>query len=351
MRALIYLPRAMVGDGGVTTAAWGWASALADAGWALEIAYDDALAGQTPDERVGGIALRHRGGLPAGVASALRGVDVLLLHSGWGPYNHVAARAAIRRGVPFVAVPHGAYEGDAFVRSPRKKALVAPVERGLLRRASAVHAFFHSEAREVRRFVPNVRTVVAPTGYDVPIEKWSGPGDYFAWVGRYDVFHKGLDLLLDAWLRLPPPARPRLRMHGRPYGTSQRDVERLVHQRGLGGWVNVGGPISGEQKRSFLKGSIGYLHTSRWESYGLALVEAMALGVPSLVTASCHIAGPIDAHHAAIVVQPDANSIACGVVALADSAALGSVGRAFVERELNWSDLSRSFIAQLDVVL
>ena len=55
------------------------------------------------------------------------------------------------------------------------------------------------------------------------------------------------------------------------------------------GWltlVTVGGQIDEDEKTEFFRRAVAYLHPSRWESHSLGLVEALAYGIPSVVSVS-----------------------------------------------------------------
>ncbi|WP_224963348.1 glycosyltransferase [Geomonas subterranea] len=91
---------------------------------------------------------------------------------------------------------------------------------------------------------------------------------------------KGQDLLLEAFSRLPQKdvelyfyGTTGLSAHGYVAG-----LKRAVQTRGLAGRVFFPGPTA--DIRSVLKESTLLVHTSWRESFGMALVEAMASGVP-----------------------------------------------------------------------
>ena len=78
----------------------------------------------------------------------------------------------------------------------------------------------------------------------------------------------------------------------------------------------MGGQLDGSDKVDFLRRAVAYVHPSRWEAYSLALVEALAYGVPSVVSVFCSIAHELQAADAAIIVDPTPDSIARGISAI-----------------------------------
>ena len=85
---------------------------------------------------------------------------------------------------------------------------------------------------------------------------------------------------------------------------------------------------------------------SRWEGYGIALVENLAIGSPCLVSDVIHIAGPLAEADAAIFAPPTAEGLADGLrrLAAADKADLGERGRSFVRTAFAWPAVVATFI-------
>jgi glycosyltransferase involved in cell wall biosynthesis len=125
-------------------------------------------------------------------------------------------------------------------------------------------------------------------------------------------------------------------------------LQALITERGTGRWMDVGSTIEGNEKTMFLLAADGYLHPSRWESYGLALVESLALGVPSLVSGTCHIAESLAVSGGALVVAPEPDALADGLSRLVrGEAAVGARGRAYVETELSWDRIVPAYLSDL----
>ena len=360
MRFVSYYPRAISDSSGVTEALWGWAAALVDGGHDVLILHAGGeRRSPTPaHERLGlaDEAIPHRGRgrttyRPIGLERWLRPTDVLLLHEGWVMSNVVAARAARRAGAPYVVVPHGVYEPGIrrMLKQPRR--LRDVVERWVVEHAAAVHVFFDSERPLVRELAPHAPPlIVAPIGFTMGSDRWTGGGGYLAWLGRYEPTHKGLDVLIDAVAGIDPGERPTIELRGPDfnggYGRTLDQIARL----GLADWVHAEGPVAGEAKAAFLARSDGFLMPSRWEGYGIALVENLAIGAPCLVSDAIHIAGPIAAADAAILAPPTVAGMVDGLRLLqaADPADLGARGRSLVESTFAWPALAAEFVAGVE---
>lgn len=357
MRFVSYYPRAISDASGVTEALWGWAAALVDAGHEVLVLHAGGPR-RSPDPRhvrpgLLDEAIPHRGQgrtthRPIGLERRLRPDDILVLHEGWVMSNAVAALGARRAGCPYIIVPHGVYEPGIrkMLKPPHR--LREIVERTILEHAAAIHVFFESEGPLIRALVPRMPPmIVAPIGFDLDDERWTGGGGYLAWMGRYEPTHKGLDVLIGAVALLEPDERPVIELRGPDFNGGYARTRDQIERLGLGRWIHAGGPISGREKAEFLIRSKGYVMPSRWEGYGIALVENLAIGAPCLVSAVIHIAGPLAAADAAILAPPTEEGLADGLrrLAAADAVALGERGRDVVRTTFAWPQVAATFLA------
>jgi len=257
-RIVHYYPRAASGDGGVTNAMWAWAEAQAEFGLNVAVLHMEEPTRRPIPDSISSIGMPHIVGpskrtlRPKRLEDHLTSDDVLILHSGWLLHNLVAGRAAMKASVPYVVVPHGALFPKIRFRRRHLKGLWEPWERALFRRAAAVHVFFDQEVNEARSFSPSTPVIIGPTGAQPSQRTWTGGGGYIAWLGRFDIEHKGLDLLMETARRFDPEDGPRFILHGKPSRNSSDEVKELAESMGVGDLVAVNGPITGPEKDDFL---------------------------------------------------------------------------------------------------
>ncbi len=87
---------------------------------------------------------------------------------------------------------------------------------------------------------------------------------------------KGLDVLVEAWRRVPAPLD--LVLVGD--GPDRARLAKLAKRRGVANRIRFTGWVSETEKHGLLAGAVAYLHPSRFEAFGLSIVEAMAEGAP-----------------------------------------------------------------------
>lgn len=154
-----------------------------------------------------------------------------------------------------------------------------------------------ADATAIRRLSPRTAVEVIPNGIDPPSAEpeppyGSGPfphdQGYILFLGRIDMWQKGLDLLLKAYARsgvtLP------LILAGRGTAAQEKQLTKLVDGlpapaeagRGTGPTARLVGHVEGQRKHRLLQGSTFVVMPSRQETFGIVALEAMAYGKPVL---------------------------------------------------------------------
>lgn len=343
MRLVHYYPRARAEPSGVTAAMDLWVEAAQRHG--VEALVLHAQQGESG-------YIKHLGStratfVPLGLARMLMPGDVLVLHEGWTLSNIVAAGVAQRAGVPYVLVPHGVYE-PGIMAGLKLQRLRFPVERRVLAGAARVHVFHHSEVPLVHAIAPTARPMVSPTGMDLSTDTWQGGGGYLAWFGRIDVEHKGLDILVRAVASLPAGQRPRVQLRGYDFNGGLQVLRRLIAECGVEQDVELAGPVWGQEKVEFMRHCDAYLHLSAWESMGMALLEALAAGTPTVMSDTIHLSRTCADAGAAVVVARSEAAVVAGIEQVRrDAAGYSERGRQLIASAFDWDDIVPPYLTHL----
>ncbi|HWA28476.1 MAG TPA: glycosyltransferase [Lacunisphaera sp.] len=221
-------------------------------------------------------------------------VDCIHHHSLWLLSLRYAAEAARRHAAPLVISPRGMMSGWAYAHREWRKQLASWfVHPGAFRRAAGWHATSPEEADDIRKLGFTQPVCVSPNGVDVPDEK-------------------ALAAARAAWLELCPAARSRpvalfySRLHrkkrvkelidlwlGAPRGDWLLVVAGMAEDYSAAGLTaelaarNASGQVqvfdSTRQPHPYAIASL-FVLPSHSENFGLVIAEALAAGVPALVT-------------------------------------------------------------------
>jgi glycosyltransferase involved in cell wall biosynthesis len=137
----------------------------------------------------------------------------------------------------------------------------------------------HAMGREMQSLLPGATIRRIPSGIDDSafIES-QGAGEYVLFLGRLDMEHKGLDLLIEAWRKVCGPAKIPLVIAGE--GPARAEIEAMIARENLGGLVRLIGRVEGPAKLEVLGRCRLFVMPSRYETFGIAGIEAMAASKP-----------------------------------------------------------------------
>jgi glycosyltransferase involved in cell wall biosynthesis len=135
-----------------------------------------------------------------------------------------------------------------------------------------------ADGAQVRRLSPSATVHIIPNGIPVPRldERLLGQGEHILFLGRIDVWHKGIDLMLAAYSRsgvsLP------LLIAGS--GTQREERKLTAMLAATGGDIRWIGHVAGQRKQELLERSAFVMMPSRAETFGIVALEGMVCGKP-----------------------------------------------------------------------
>jgi len=261
-----------------------------------------------------------------GATSAIARYRPNVIHAHSHRYGHViqAAQVASRLGCPLVVSLHyhPAEGGPAISLAAR--VLDHWFRRIYRREHVSVIVQTETERGLVGRLVPPDRVLLVPPGLDT--SEWKGrdepsaslglPKEYIVFAGRIDP-SKGLDVLLSALASLPREQRPGLALVGPDFGARDH-LTSLARDLGIEDSLRwLGFLPSRAEYRQVLRGARALVHPSRWEAYGLVLLEAMAARTPVIATSTGAIPEVLGhGSYGTLVPYGDASALAAALGAL-----------------------------------
>ena len=280
--------------------------------------------------------------------------DAVHIHSLYQFPSTVAAYYCRRYGVPYIVRPHGTLDPFLFRRHRARKWLYeVAFERRNLRQAAAVQFTSEEESILAATHGLRLRPAVAPLGVDLdysPLrisrgalgERWPETigKRVLLYLGRIN-FKKGLDLLAQSFGRL---ARERADVHlliaGPDSDGYAAKVRLLLSDQGVLDRTTFTGMVEGDAKAAALAESTMFVLPSYTENFGIAVVEAMAAGLPVVISNRVNIWREIDAAHAGLVVNTDAGEVADAMRALLATperaAKMGRNGKNLAREQFSW---------------
>lgn len=279
-------------------------------------------------------------------------VDVLHLHGVWDPIVKAAAAAARAMSRPYALTPHGMLDPWSLQQSATKKRIALLLGyRKMLARACFLHALNSDEQKLIEPLGLPCPVEVIPNGvFPEEIEPMPVRGTFHAgrpclqrapyvlFLGRLH-YKKGLDYLAEAFAQLTrKDPHVRLVVAG-PDGGDRERFEQRVRSLAIAERVHVVGPLYGPEKLAALVDAECLCLPSRQEGFSLAVTEALACGVPPIISESCHFPEVAEAG-AGEVVPLEAGAIAAALSrVLSDPQRrerMGAAGQKLVASRYTW---------------
>jgi glycosyltransferase involved in cell wall biosynthesis len=281
--------------------------------------------------------------------------DAVHIHAVFSHACLAAARACRRRGVPYVVRPLGSIDPWSLKQKPFRKRLFWHLGvRRMLLGAAAIHYTALAEQDAAETTLGLRRGVVIPLGvkFQSPCGQEESPHRTFEpslndepYVLVLSRLHpkKGIELLLNAFLPLvkqPEFAGWRLVVAGEGEAGYVASLQHLVKKQQGSGSVIFAGWLEGAQKNAALQDAALLALPSFQENFGLCVIEALACGVPVLVSQQVNLAPLIEAASAGWVTSLEPAKLSLTLAdALRDGKARerrGSAGRELVNEKFTW---------------
>lgn len=296
--------------------------------------------------------------------------DLLHIHSLFSYSTLPAAWFAHWHGVPYIIRPLGHLNrwGMENRRTTLKRLSLRYIEGPILQQAALLHFTCEQERLEAKEVGVTGPAVIAPLGIDtIPFQQLP-PVDMFAtsypetknkvrllFLSRIDP-KKGLDLLLSAFAQLQQshPAIV-LVLAGDGDAAYLGELKALVHQLDIADAVIWTGFLTGQAKLAALAAADLFVLPSYSENFGIAVVEAMAAGLPVVISDQVGIYHEVSKGNAGLVVPCQVEAVGMALQQLIGDSSqrqrLGNNGKQLVEQLFSQAAMKQRLLAMYDHVL
>jgi len=304
------------------------------------------------------------------LARSVQHYDLLHIHCLFSYATLPAALFAARYDVPSIVRPLGTLNRWGMThRHPWLKRLsFALIEKRILNKAALIHYTSEQEQAEAQALCINMLSAVIPLGIELDVfdalpdrqvfrSQYPVLSNKFVvlFLGRLDPV-KRVEYLLTGFGQLheryPNSA---LVLAGQGASDYVSALRSQVADLGLPDAVIWTGFISGAQKLAALAAADVFVVSSSSESFGMSAVEAMASGLPVVLTDGVSIHNEVSRAKAGLVVPCSGDALSAALLRLANNAELrcqlGATGKRLVHERFSVQMMTRSLIAVYEDVL
>jgi glycosyltransferase involved in cell wall biosynthesis len=291
------------------------------------------------------------------IAALVAEADVVHLHGLWTSQNWSAGRAARGESKPYIMTPHSMMMPWAWNRSWWKKRPIGWLfEHGNLKRAALLHALSDGEASAIRALGFNSQIETIPNGLHVDeyerlpsaeaiMERFPETRDrrWLLFLGRIHP-QKGVVEALQGAFDVAASVKD---WHFIVGGPDEVGLVKLLKtaaaRKGLSDRVTFTGMLGRQDVLACLGRATLLLQPSRSEGLSMSILEALAAGVPVVISPACNMP-EVERADAGRIVDPHRGSIAATLKQLitmsSDAlAAIGQRGRSLARERFDWPKL------------
>ena len=213
------------------------------------------------------------------------------------------ASECIKAKIPYVIVPRSAFTVNAQKKGQMKKIIANILGfKKMAKFATAIQYLTEKEKVESGKHW-NQNSFVIPNGI-IETEwkkiEFSHNAINAIYIGRFDPFQKGQDLLIDACWQMKSELSANnftISLYG-PEGERHQYRKQLMEtiaKKGLEDIILIKDGVFGKEKVNVLQVADLFLMTSRFEGMPMSLIEAMSYGLPCAITEGTNMAEEVKA--------------------------------------------------------
>jgi glycosyltransferase involved in cell wall biosynthesis len=269
----------------------------------------------------------------AALAESIGNYEVVHVHSVFLWPGVAACAAARRAGIPYIISPRGMLVPELIRQRSHwiKMAWLRLIERRSFAHATAIHFTSRLEWEDAKRVdLPLPSPFVVANGIDVEARPDVAREErMLVFLGRVN-WKKGLETVIEV---LPRLEGVRFVVVGNDEEGLTPRLRALAERLGVGDRVELAGPLYGSAKTEILSRATLFVLLSRSENFGNAVLEALAMETPVVLSAQVGLADEIR--------RAGAGEIGIDAIAalLSDPvrrAEMGRRGRALVQSHFGW---------------
>jgi glycosyltransferase involved in cell wall biosynthesis len=285
--------------------------------------------------------------------------DLLHVHAIFSYPSTIAMAIARLKGVPYIIRPLGQLCEWSLQQSRLKKQIyLAMIERANLKQARAIHLTSRQEQVETAVLGFNLPSFILPHGIAIPSSMPTARSQLRQLLGIpldtpiilfMSRLHpkKGLDYLIPALGRqLDHPFWFILAGQGAiDYESEVRDI---LDEYGLTSRTHWAGFTTGDRKQLFLQGSDLFALTSYSENFGIAVLEAIAAGLPILTTENVALAEEVAQHQLGVVTGLGVDGISAAIANFLEHPQqfklMGDRARQLAAKHYSWDTIAAKLV-------
>ena len=220
-----------------------------------------------------------------------------------------------KKNIPYIIIPHGGLTKKAQkIKKLKKLVGNAVFFNNYIRKSACIH--FLSEQERSNSIWNEHKSFVLGNGIEIPdinIEDLQKGNSFeLLFIGRYDIYFKGLDILFEAISKIKLFMRENnviLHLYGKGSEKDENYLREYIKKNDLFDIIKLEGSVFSKEKVSrYCKANI-FIQTSRSEGQPMGILEAMSCYLPLIVTPGTTMGDVVRTQKLGYITELNADSI------------------------------------------
>jgi glycosyltransferase involved in cell wall biosynthesis len=231
--------------------------------------------------------------------------------------NYLAARLLKQLKIPYLFTPHDSYVYCKEFRLSRswpkriyRDIFVHFIDKYVLDNASHIHALTNQCIPCLRLLTSGPISVVGNQVDDMNLPlNVSKIENRICFIGRSDIYQKGIDRVLKGFSLFVNSQIDRAKISFTIVGPADQDSDQKRNtlcrdlKLVIGSQVIFTGRVEESERNQILSSSKAYIHLSRFEGFGLSVIQALSASKPVIISTQVPTSDLINTYKAGIVVN------------------------------------------------
>jgi glycosyltransferase involved in cell wall biosynthesis len=292
--------------------------------------------------------------------------DLLHIHALFSYPSTVAMAIARRQGIPYITRPLGQLcRWSLEQKASKKQFYLKLIEQANLNGTQALHLTSLQEQQEISQLGWDYPSFILPHGLSISPaipnareklrQKLQLAEDepIILFLSRLHP-KKGLEYLIPALGKLTQQ-RFTFVLAGSGTAEYEAEVENLLVNAGISDRTYRAGFVAGEDKNLLLQGSDLFTLTSHSENFGVAVLEALAAGIPALVSPGVALASMLKQERVGYVTELNIDAITLSIEYCLDNVPelkqKGNLARQMIFEQYTWDKIVRKLLSAYQAIL
>lgn len=226
---------------------------------------------------------------------------VVHLHGVFLPQLYQISRLLVKFNIPYIFTPHGGYNLKALEKSKFIKLIYINLfEKKIVNRAKAIHIIGKSENQGLKKHFNPKKVDLVPNGQNSlgyeSKKEFQNKILHLGYMGRIDIEGKGLNLLIEAVALLKNKIDLKLSIIGD--GGEIVNLQKMISKYNLEDQITLEGALYSDAKYRLLRKLDALCLISRNEGLPGVVLEAAAVGTPSIISKETNLVNYIETYEA-----------------------------------------------------